>query len=117
AGSIVVELLASTGSFETDTKRAEKRLKEFDATVKKWGVGIGAAAGAAAAAFSTMVVKASETGAELERMAALSASSTTAFQEWAYGAKSVGIEQDKLADILKDTQDKLGEFLQTGGGP
>lgn len=117
AGSIVVELLASTGSFETDTKRAEKRLKEFDATVKKWGVGVGAAVGAAAAAFSTMVVKASETGAELERMAALSASSTTAFQEWAYGAKSVGIEQDKLADILKDTQDKLGEFLQTGGGP
>lgn len=80
-------------------------------------MGIGAAVGASTAAFTAMVVKAAETGAELQRMAALSASSTTAFQEWAYGAKSVGIEQDKLADILKDTQDKLGEFLQTGGGP
>ncbi|WP_165360337.1 phage tail tape measure protein [Achromobacter veterisilvae] len=106
-----------TGSFETDAKRAEKRMKEMDATIKKWGVGIGAAVGASTAAFTAMVVKAAETGAELQRMAALSASSTTAFQEWAYGAKSVGIEQDKLADILKDTQDKLGEFLQTGGGP
>ncbi|SSW73259.1 hypothetical protein AVE30378_05621 [Achromobacter veterisilvae] len=117
AGSITIDLLMRTGSFETDAKRAEKRMKEMDATIKKWGVGIGAAVGASTAAFTAMVVKAAETGAELQRMAALSASSTTAFQEWAYGAKSVGIEQDKLADILKDTQDKLGEFLQTGGGP
>lgn len=117
AGSITIDLLMKTSSFETDTKRAEKRMKEMDATIKKWGVGIGAAVGTGVAAFSAMAVKAAETGAELERMAALSASSTTVFQEWAYGAKSVGIEQDKLADILKDTQDKLGEFLQTGGGP
>lgn len=34
----------------------------------------------------------------------------------AYGAKSVGVEQDKLGDILKDVNDRVGEFLQRGGG-
>jgi hypothetical protein len=29
----------------------------------------------------------------------------------------VGIEQEKLADILKDVNDRVGDFLQTGGGP
>lgn len=39
------------------------------------------------------------------------------FQLYAAGAKTVGVEQDKLADILKDTNDKIGDFLQTGAGP
>lgn len=34
-----------------------------------------------------------------------------------FAAKSVGIEQEKLADILKDTSDRVGDFLTTGGGP
>jgi lambda family phage tail tape measure protein len=29
----------------------------------------------------------------------------------------VGIEQEKLADILKDVNDRVGDFLSTGGGP
>ncbi|WP_370211561.1 hypothetical protein [Roseovarius sp.] len=29
----------------------------------------------------------------------------------------MGIEQEKLADILKDTQDRVGDFNATGGGP
>lgn len=117
AGSIVVDLLMRTGSFETDAQRAEKRMKEMNESAKKWGLALGGAVAGGVAALSAMVIKASEMGAELKKMADLSTASTTVFQEWAYGAKSVGIEQDKLADIFKDTQDKVGEFLQTGGGP
>jgi len=29
----------------------------------------------------------------------------------------VGIEQEKLADIYKDMRDRIGDFIQTGGGP
>jgi hypothetical protein len=39
-----------------------------------------------------------------------------AFQRWAGAAQSVGIEEEKLADILKDVNDRAGDFLATGGG-
>lgn len=35
----------------------------------------------------------------------------------AAATSTVGIEQDKLADILKDVNDRVGDFLSTGGGP
>ncbi len=38
------------------------------------------------------------------------------FQRDAYAARSVGIEYEKLGDILKDTQDKIGDFAANEGG-
>ncbi len=56
-GSIVVDLLARTGSFETDINRAaktaEKRAKEIDAAVSKAGAAVGVALGAAGIAAVT----------------------------------------------------------------
>lgn len=117
AGSIVIDILARTASFETDTKRAEKRLKDFEKTAKVWGAAIGTAAVAAGAAFAAWTVKVAESGKELDRFSQLSNTSAETFQKWAYGAKSVGIEQEKLSDILKDVQDRVGDFITTGGGP
>lgn len=117
AGSIVIDLLMKTGSFETDTKRAEKRLQEMEKTAKKWGAAIGVAAAAAGTAFAAWAVKMADTGKELDRFATLTNASAERFQRWAYGARTVGIEQEKLADILKDTQDRVGDFITTGGGP
>src|SRR5690606_23962324 len=39
------------------------------------------------------------------------------FQRLAHAARTVGIESDKLADIYKDVNDRVGDFVQTGGGP
>lgn len=50
AGSIVVDLLMRTGSFETDTGRAEKRLKQFEKNVVDAGTRIATGVGAIAAA-------------------------------------------------------------------
>lgn len=117
AGSIVIDLLMKTGSFETDTKRAEKRLRDMEKTAKQWGAGIATAAVAAGTAIAAWTVRMAEAAEEVERFATLSNASTEAFQKWTYGAKTVGIEQEKLADILKDVQDRVGDFLTTGGGP
>lgn len=54
--------------------------------------------------------------AQMGRLAELSGATAEEFQSWAFAAKSVGIEQDKLGDIFKDVQDKVGDFLQSGGG-
>ncbi|WP_417511443.1 hypothetical protein [Methylophaga sp.] len=55
--------------------------------------------------------------AEVERLSAISNSASDEFQKYAASARLLGVEQDKLADIFKDTNDKVGDFLQTGGGP
>lgn len=116
AGSIVIDLLMKTGAFETDSKRAEARMKEIGKTARQVGTVIGAGMAAGAAALAMMTRSAIEQGAQVQRLSGLANTSTETFQRWAAGASTVGIEQDKLADILKDTQDKVGDFIQTGGG-
>ncbi|MEP9402033.1 hypothetical protein [Sphingomonas sp. VNH70] len=54
---------------------------------------------------------------EIENFARLSGVGTTEFQRLAGASRTVGIEGDKLSDIYKDMQDRVGDFLQTGGGP
>ena len=73
--------------------------------------------GLSAGAIGVMVKNVAEMGREIDKLSQISGASTDEFQRLAFGAKTVGIEQDKLADIFKDTSDKVGEFLATGGGP
>lgn len=127
AGSIVVDLLMRTGSFETDTNRASKQMKKLGKDAGETAADIGrafgliggtiagglATAGTAVLGWTRQLVDAS---AELDKFSRLSGTNEQVFQRMAAGAATVGIQQDKLADIFKDTQDKLGDFLQTGGG-
>lgn len=53
---------------------------------------------------------------ELKNLSNLSGTNVEQFQYYVAGAKKVGIEQDKLGDIFKDTRDKVGDFIATGGG-
>ncbi|WP_151815324.1 phage tail protein [Acinetobacter soli] len=68
------------------------------------------------AALPDIVTKVGETAKQIENQARLANSTTTEFQEWAFASKSVSVEQDKLSDIMKDVNDKFGDFMQTGGG-
>lgn len=56
-------------------------------------------------------------GREIQALAQVSGTTTAEFQRLAGAAKTVGVDSDKLSDIFKDVNDKVGEFLQTGGGP
>ncbi len=116
AGSIIIDLLMKTGAFETDTKRAEKALQNMQKTAKAVGAAIGTALAGAATVVGVWTKQTIEAAAQVDRLSTLANTSTSTFQEWAAGASMVGIEQDKLADILKDVQDKVGDFMQTGGG-
>lgn len=120
AGSIIIDLLMRTGSFETDTERASRSANRNARAIQKsfteMGRQIGLAAGAAGAALTAMVVTTANTAKEISNLAAISGAGVGEFQRFAAGAKSVGIEQDKLGDIFKDFREKVGEFVQTGGG-
>lgn len=120
-GRIIVDLLARTGSFETDLdragKHAQKRAKEINDAFTKAGQAVGVALGVAAVGVAAWVKSTVDQSEELVKLAQISGTTTTEFQKLAAGADLVGMKQDKLADIFKDTQDKLGDFLQNGAGP
>lgn len=94
-----------------------KRAGRMASSVAKAGAAIGVALAAGAAAGYGLVKSAAAAGAEIERLSTIAGLAPERFQRMAAAAKTVGIEQDKMADILKDVQDRVGDFLQTGGGP
>lgn len=112
---MVVRELLSVLKFETD----EAKVKSFENSIGSLTKGLallvtGATAAATAAfGFASSTARQSE---EIERSAKLASTGVEEFQKLAYASESFGIEQDKLADILKDVNDKVGDFMQTGGG-
>lgn len=55
-------------------------------------------------------------GRELEQMSLKAGVSVEKMQELAYATEQYNVSGDKLADMLKDVQDKLGDFSATAGG-
>ncbi len=96
-------------------KQADNQLERFSAGAKKAGLALlGAFSVSAVASF---VKESALATAQMVRMAELSGTTAQKFQTWAFASRTMGIEQDKLGDIFKDVRDKVGDFLQTGGGP
>jgi hypothetical protein len=55
-------------------------------------------------------------GAETQRLATLVNTSAERFQAEAYAVRAAGIDQAKYADILKDVNEKVGQFMRGEGG-
>lgn len=109
---------------EQGAGRAKRSIKDVDtsfgemaARAAKFGVQIAAAWAAFKTAAVAAGVAAARTAVEINNLSQAANTNTTTFQKWAIASKTVGIEQDKLSDILKDITDRVGEFLSTGGGP
>lgn len=82
------------------------------------GVAAKRMAGPLAAAFSVKATSdAISMASALDNLAAVAGVDVMRFQELAFAVRKFGVEQDKLADILKDVNDKFGDYAQTGAGP
>lgn len=103
--------------FSDSATGAEKKTGQLRDGVNTAGKAVLAFGAVAATAMGAVATAAGESAREIENLARLSNLNTDEFQKAAFAAKAYGIEQDKLADIFKDTQDKVGDFLKTGGGP
>lgn len=78
---------------------------------------VGVLAGAVTSGlFATWIKGSLDAAAQLDTLSRTANSSTDEFQRFAAGARTVGISNEKLSDILKDVNDKVGDFLSTGGG-
>ncbi|GAB1364043.1 hypothetical protein MASR1M32_32790 [Rhodobacter sp.] len=102
------------GLLSREMDLANTRLASF---ARRAGIALGAAAAAATASLGLILRSTSESAAQIRQFAEVANATPEALQRWSAGARTVGIEQEKLADILKDVNDRVGDFLQTGGGP
>jgi hypothetical protein len=118
-GKLAVQITADTQGLKTglndavsDTDRASKSMIN---SVK--AIGAAFAASLTVDMFKDMIVGAAAAGRQIDQLSRLSATSAANFQAQAYAAQQFGISNEKLADIFKDVQDKVGDFMQNGAGP
>ncbi|MFA2866805.1 transglycosylase SLT domain-containing protein [Acinetobacter pittii] len=124
-GTLTLNLLANTGSYIQGLSRAERQTRNstrgmadgFDLVGKSLTVLKGVVAGLSVASVTSFALEVIRTGNEIDKLAKLSNSSVSQFQYYSKGALTAGISTEKFADQMKDMQDRIGDFQQTGGGP
>ena len=107
---------------EMFAKKSQKNLsktgKSFDAlgaAASRFGVAL--STGAIITGAARMIDNATMMAKELDNLSRMAGVGVERFQELAFASRTVGIEQEKLADILKDVNDKFGDYAVTGAGP
>lgn len=129
AEQLNIILTAKDKAFASAMEKNAKRIKAFENKSRKSLMGTSAAfdslantakrlGPALAAAFSVQAIKgAINSAVEIQNLSTLAGVASGEFQILAATSSQFGISQEKLADILKDVNDKFGDFTQTGQGP
>jgi len=112
-GALRVNLGLDSAQFERGARRVQDPLKRMRSQFQQ----IAVAAGAVGGALTALTVRVSDNANEIRRLSQVANAPAGVFQQWAAASATVGIEQEKLSDILKDVNDRVGDFLATGGGP
>ena len=96
-----------------------KSMNDAERAAVAMGAGLAravAVAGALAAAVGVLMVSVAKSATEIERFALMADATPEQLQRMAAGAKTAGMELENYASTIKDVQDKIGDFMQTGGG-
>jgi len=124
--SLIVELDAKTDKLDKKLDKSGKGFDELDKKTKstdkslidfKKTAVVAAAALTAMAAVTVVAIRSAGAFAkELQIAANRAGESVETMQSLAFATNTVGISLEKLGDIAKDTNEKVGEFLVSGGG-
>lgn len=119
-GSLTLDLIARIGNFTGPIRDAERQTASSFANMRKhvntYGMAVAGAAAGAVTALAAMALETSNQAAELEIFAFRANTTTQEFQKMAVGAAAFGVEGDKLSDMMKDFNEKLGELTAIGAG-
>ena len=111
-GTLTLDLIAKIGGFTGPIRDAERQTQtSFDKMrkhVNSYGSVAIAGAAAVGAGVLAMANEYANAARELQTFASISNTTTQEFQKMAVGAETMGISSEKLADQLKDFNEKLG---------
>ncbi len=123
AVQLAVQILGDNGHLQNTLNQSTGQVNSFSSNVVKASAAAAAgfaaisAAGASAVyTVHTIAIENAMLARELSRMSAAAHESVTGIQRAEAATRGLGFEQGKMADILKDFQDKLGDFAVNGGG-
>jgi len=109
---------AAQRRIERFSKQSQRNLSQTSRSFDVIGTAARRLGPALAAAFSINAIQGMANAAiELGVMADKAQIGVEEFQRLAFATRQVGINNDQLADILKDVSDRIGDFAVTGGGP
>ncbi|TPT98399.1 replication protein [Acinetobacter baumannii] len=124
-GRLTLDLVVQTASFTEPLSQAERKAKSaskgiadsFDVAAIAVSALSGAVAGLSVAQLVNYSDRVIQTGNDIQKFSKLANASVREFQYYAKGAETAGISLESFADKMKDMQDRIGDFQQTGGGP
>lgn len=124
-GRLTLDLVTKIGNFTGPMTQAERQAKSSSKNIANsfsvasiaataFGAAVAGVSIGGMAAFADQTI---QTGSEIKKFAQLANTSVRDFQFYAKGAETAGISMESFADKMKDMQDRIGDFQQTGGGP
>ncbi|NDN56644.1 transglycosylase SLT domain-containing protein [Acinetobacter baumannii] len=124
-GRLTLDLVVQTASFSEPLSRAERQARTSSQgianSLNTAAIAVSALSGAVAGLSVAQLVNFSDqviqTGNDIQKFSKLANASVREFQYYAKGAETAGISLESFADKMKDMQDRIGDFQQTGGGP
>lgn len=120
-GTLTLDLVAKIGGFVQGMDKAERASEKWRRKVRqdiaKASKAFAGLATAAVAGLAAITVQTTKNAREIQNLSKVANTNSQDFQKMTFAASRYGVEQEKVADILKDVNDKVGDFLQTGGGP
>ena len=126
-GDVAIEVGANIAPLVRELGKGKGHLNQFGRDAESVGARMQRFATTATVAFSAVAAGAAAVGAaakhvsdharELEKLSQIAGVNVERFQSLAFAAGEYGVSQEKLSDILKDVNDKVGDFLQNGAGP
>lgn len=124
-GRLTLDLVVQTASFSESLSRAERQARTSSQGIANSlniaAIAVSALSGAVAGLSVAQLVNFSDqviqTGNDIQKFSKLANASVREFQYYAKGAETAGISLESFADKMKDMQDRIGDFQQTGGGP
>lgn len=120
-GELTVQIGANSREFDAQMASVRTSLSATAEKMRglaKTAAGIGIAATAAGAAIAVHITRQSlEAAKNIQVLADAANMSVQQFQNQAFAVNTVGVNMDQYSAILTDVQDRIGEYLQTGGGP
>lgn len=111
-GALRANLSLNTAEFQKGVSAAKRSMGSLQDNMKR----IGQVASVVATGLGAMAASSISTAKEISNLSRLAGATPKNFQRWSAAAKSVGVDQEKLSDQLKDVRERIGEFAATGKG-